>query len=52
MDSAYRRVEAYYEKLAFLPDFYMNDSLHSTMNNVTTVFIPIISHFSSRLVQD
>ncbi|MGN9057577.1 PglZ domain-containing protein [Bariatricus sp. HCP28S3_A7] len=51
MDSAYRRVEAYYEKLAFLPDFYMNDSLHSTMNNVKQRYHNVISKLNGRLFE-
>lgn len=49
MDSIYRRVEAYYEKLAFLPDFYMNDALHTTVESVKQKYHNVISRINGRL---
>lgn len=51
MDSMYRRVEAYYEKLAFLPDFYMNDELHATLEIVKQKYHSVISKINGRLFQ-
>jgi hypothetical protein len=51
MDSAYRRLEAYYEKLAFLPDFYMNDALHTSVESVKQKYHNVISKINGRLFE-
>lgn len=51
MDSIYRRVEAYYEKLAFLPEFYMNAALHTTVESVKQKYHNVISKINGRLFE-
>lgn len=49
MDSLYRRVEAYYEKLALVPDFYLNDGLHELMFSTKQKYHSVISKMNGRL---
>ena len=49
MDSLYRRVEAYYEKLALVPDFYLNEGLHDTMQLTKQKYHNVISKINGRL---
>lgn len=49
MDSLYRRVEAYYEKLALVPDFYLNDRLHELMFSTRQKYHSVISKINGRL---
>lgn len=49
MDSLYRRVEAYYEKLALVPDFYLNEELHNVMQSTKQKYHTVISKINGRL---
>ena len=49
IDSLYRRVEAYYEKLALVPDFYWNDGLHESMLSTKQKYHSVISKINGRL---
>lgn len=49
MDSLYRRVEAYYEKLALVPDFYLNEELHNAMQSTKQKYHTVISKINGRL---
>lgn len=49
MDSLYRRVEAYYEKLALVPDFYLNEELHNAMKSTKQKYHNVISKINGRL---
>ena len=49
MDSLYRRVEAYYEKLALVPDFYLNEGLHDMMQLTKQKYHNVISKINGRL---
>lgn len=49
MDSLYRRVEAYYEKLALVPDFYLNEGLHDAMQLTKQKYHNVISKINGRL---
>lgn len=49
MDSLYRRVEAYYEKLALVPDFYLNEGLHDAIHSIKKKYHNVISKINGRL---
>lgn len=49
MDSLYRRVEAYYERLALVPDFYLNEELHNAMQSTKQKYHNVISKINGRL---
>lgn len=52
MDSSYRRVQAYYEKLAYLSDFYMNTELHTSVGDIKKKYHSVIARLNGRLFQN
>lgn len=51
MDSSFRRLEAYYEMLGFVPSFFMNDEIHGKMQEIKHKYHNVISNHNGRLFE-
>lgn len=51
IDSSFRRLEAYYEKLGFVPGFYMNEEIHKKMRETKHKYHNVISNHNGRLFE-
>ncbi len=50
IDSSYRKVEAGYEQLAFLPDFYLYDGVHKVVDELKNRYHNVIGNTNGRLI--
>ena len=50
IDSSYRKVEAGYEQLAFLPDFYLYDGVHKVVDELKNRYHNVIGNTNGRLL--
>lgn len=51
MDASFRRLEAYYEKLSFVPGFFMNEEIHEKMRETKHKYHNVIANHNGRLFE-